>query len=47
MACRDATSRGVIENVQAIVAHDSPRTTKLCNRTWDETTLEEVERLAI
>ena len=28
-------------------AHESPRTTKLCHRTGDEITLDEVERIGI
>jgi site-specific recombinase XerD len=38
---------GTIENAQAIAAHESPRTTKLYDRTGDEITLDEVERIAI
>jgi integrase/recombinase XerD len=38
---------GTIEKAQAIAAHESPRTTKLYDRTGDEITLEEVERIAI
>ncbi len=38
---------GSIENAQAIAAHESPRTTKLYDRTSDEITLHEVERIAI
>jgi integrase/recombinase XerD len=38
---------GTIENAQAIAAHDSPRTTKLYDRTGDEITLDEVERIVI
>lgn len=38
---------GTIENAQAISAHESPRTTKLYDRTGDEITLDEVERIAI
>jgi integrase len=38
---------GTIENAQAIAAHESPRTTKLYDRTGDEVTLDEVERIAI
>jgi len=34
-------------SAQAIAAHESPRTTKLYNRTGDEITLDEVERIAI
>lgn len=38
---------GTIENAQAIAAHESPRTTKMYDRTGDEITLDEVERIAI
>jgi integrase len=38
---------GTIENARAIAAHESPRTTKLYDRTSDEITLDEVERIAI
>jgi integrase len=38
---------GAMENAQAIAAHESPRTTKLYDRTSDEITLDEVERIAI
>jgi site-specific recombinase XerD len=38
---------GTIENAQAIAAHESPRTTKLYDRTDDEITLDEVERILI
>lgn len=38
---------GTIGNAQAIAAHESPRTTKLYDRTSDEITLDEVERIAI
>ena len=38
---------GTIENAQAIAAHESPRTTKLYDRTTDEITLDEVERIGI
>ena len=38
---------GSIENAQAIAAHESPRTTKLYDRTGDEITLDEVERIQI
>jgi integrase/recombinase XerD len=38
---------GSLENAQAMVAHESPRTTKLYDRTGDEITLDEVERIAI
>jgi site-specific recombinase XerD len=38
---------GTLENAQAMAAHESPRTTKLYDRTGDEITLDEVERLTI
>ena len=38
---------GTIENAQAIAAHASPRTTKLYDRTSDEITLDEIERITI
>jgi len=38
---------GTIENAQAIAAHQSPRTMKLYDRTADEITLDEVERIRI
>jgi integrase len=38
---------GTIENAQAIAAHESPRTTKLYDRTSDDITLNEVERIVI
>jgi integrase len=38
---------GTIENAQAIAAHESPRTTKVYDRTDDEITLDEVERILI
>lgn len=38
---------GSLEMAQAIAAHESPRTTKLYDRTGDEITLDEVERIRI
>jgi site-specific recombinase XerC len=38
---------GSLENAQAMAAHESPRTTKLYDRTGDEITLDEVERIQI
>ena len=38
---------GTIEKAQQIAAHESPRTTKLYDRTNDELTLDEVERILI
>ncbi len=38
---------GTIENAQVIAAHESPRTTKLYDRTSDQISLSEIERIAI
>jgi site-specific recombinase XerD len=38
---------GTLENAQLMAAHESPRTTKLYDRTGDEITLDEIERIAI
>jgi len=38
---------GTLEHAQAIAAHESPRTTKLYDRTSDQITLDEIERIAI
>lgn len=38
---------GTIENAQAIAAHESPRTTKLYDRTGDDISLDEIERILI
>jgi site-specific recombinase XerD len=38
---------GTLENAQAIAAHESPRTTKLYDRTSDEISLDEVEKIRI
>jgi integrase len=38
---------GTLENAQAMAAHENPRTTKLYDRTGDEITLDEVERITI
>jgi integrase/recombinase XerD len=38
---------GTLEHAQQIVAHESPRTTKLYDRTHDEISLDEVERIRI
>jgi integrase len=38
---------GTIEKAQQIAGHSSPRTTKLYDRTSDEITLDEVERILI
>lgn len=44
---RLAEKGGSIEGAQAIAAHESPRTTKLYDRTADKITLDEIERIAI
>ncbi len=38
---------GTIEGEQAIAAHGSPRTTKLYDRTADDITLDDIERIGI
>jgi hypothetical protein len=38
---------GALENAQAMAAHESPRTTKLYDRTADVVGLDEVERIVI
>jgi integrase/recombinase XerD len=38
---------GTLENAQLMATHESPRTTKLYDRTGDEITLDEVEKIAI
>ena len=38
---------GTIESARAIAAHESPRTTKLYDRTTDSLTLDEIERIVI
>jgi site-specific recombinase XerD len=38
---------GTLEHAQAIAAHESPRTTKLYDRTADSITLDEIERIVI
>lgn len=38
---------GTIEGAQAIAAHESPRTTELYDRTADEITLDDIERIGI
>ena len=39
--------RAAAEHAQQIAAHESPRTTKLYDRTNDQITLDEIERIAI
>jgi hypothetical protein len=38
---------GRVEHAQQMAGHDSPRTTKLYDRTKDEITLSEVERIRL
>jgi integrase/recombinase XerD len=38
---------GTIEKAQQIAAHESPKTTKLYDRTTDTITLDEIERISI
>jgi integrase/recombinase XerD len=38
---------GTLEHAQQIAAHESPRTTKLYDRTIDQVSLDEIERIAI
>ena len=38
---------GTLARAQAIAAHESPRTTKLYDRTSDEVTVEDIERIGI
>ena len=38
---------GTLENAQGMAAHESPRTTKLYDRTGDQITLDEVEKIQI
>jgi len=40
-------NNGVLEKAQLMAAHESPRTTKLYDRTTDEVTLDEVERIML
>jgi integrase len=38
---------GTLENAQAMAAHESPRITKLYNRTGDEIAVDDIERITI
>ena len=38
---------GLLENAQNMAAHEFPRTTKLYDRTEDQITIEEVEKIVI
>ena len=37
----------VLEKAQLMAVHESPRTTKLYDRTKDEVTLDELERISV
>jgi hypothetical protein len=41
------TNGGTLEHAQAMAAHESPRTTKLYDRTRERLTREEVERIRL
>jgi integrase/recombinase XerD len=45
--CISALNGGTLEHAQQMAAHESPRTTKLYDRTSDEITLDEIERIGI
>jgi hypothetical protein len=38
---------GTLEHAQSMAAHESPRTTKLCDRTKERLTQHEVERIGL
>jgi integrase/recombinase XerD len=38
---------GTLEHAQQIAAHESPRTTKLYDRTHDQVSVDEIERIEI
>jgi integrase/recombinase XerD len=38
---------GTLETTQKIAAHESPRTTKLYDRTYDQLTLDEIEKISV
>ena len=40
-------NNGTLETAQKIAAHESPRTTKLYNRTDDQLTLDEIEKISV
>ncbi len=41
------SSGGALEHAQGMAAHESPRTTKLCDRTKERLTQDEVERIRL
>ena len=40
-------NKGTLETAQKIAAHESPRTTKLYDRTEDQLTLDEIEKISV
>ena len=40
-------NKGTLETAQKIAAHESPRTTKLYDRTDDQLTLDEIEKITV
>jgi integrase len=40
-------NNGTLETAQKIAAHESPRTTKLYDRTDDQLTLDEIEKISV
>jgi len=40
-------NKGMLEKAQAMASHSSPRTTKLYDRTSEQITLDEVEKIVI
>jgi len=43
----DDPNKGTLEKAQAMAAHASPRTTKLYDRTSDQITLDEIEKIVV
>jgi integrase len=41
------TNGGAAEHAQAMATHESPRTTKLCDRTKERLTQDEIERIVM
>jgi hypothetical protein len=44
---RDLANGGALEHAQEMAAHESPRTTKLYDRTKERLTQDEVERIRL
>jgi integrase/recombinase XerD len=40
-------NKGTLETAQKIAAHESPRTTKFYDRTDDQPTLDEIEKISV